>query len=283
MPQNITDVNTFTNPVQAIADGDAVNASNTNLPVQALANRTFNLQTRLNAIVTTSDNGVRYIRTVASVAALQAVTDYPDGSQILVQNVGLYAFSAASTATALSPLVITPTAVGAGAGRWILQVPYGVANGLATLDASSKLTASQVPNRLVAATLANLSANFSTTGTTFVDTGLSSSLTCVAGDLLIVDAQLLVSVSASSAWVNGQIVVVDGGTTILSPSLAQVYPTAANLSTSLPMFTVYTVQTSGTVTVKTQVATTATVTVTALGVAVPSASYSRQRTLLYRP
>jgi len=47
MPQNIVDVDTFTDPVSAPADGDALNAASINTTaVQALANRTRNLANR---------------------------------------------------------------------------------------------------------------------------------------------------------------------------------------------------------------------------------------------
>lgn len=49
MPVNITDSNTFTDPVQAPDDGDNGNGATFQLAPQALANRTRNLKNRLDA------------------------------------------------------------------------------------------------------------------------------------------------------------------------------------------------------------------------------------------
>jgi hypothetical protein len=49
MPQNITDVSTFTDPIQSVQDGDAANAANFKLAPQGLANRTRHLKNRVDA------------------------------------------------------------------------------------------------------------------------------------------------------------------------------------------------------------------------------------------
>lgn len=49
MPNNITDVDTFTDPIQAPADGDALNATTLDLAPQGLANRTRHNKNRLDA------------------------------------------------------------------------------------------------------------------------------------------------------------------------------------------------------------------------------------------
>ena len=50
MPNNITDVDTFTAPIQTVADGDAGSGANFALAPQGLANRTLNLKNRLDDI-----------------------------------------------------------------------------------------------------------------------------------------------------------------------------------------------------------------------------------------
>ena len=50
MPNNITDVDIFTAPIQTVADGDAGSGANFALAPQGLANRTLNLKNRIDAI-----------------------------------------------------------------------------------------------------------------------------------------------------------------------------------------------------------------------------------------
>lgn len=63
------------------------------------------------------------------------------------------------------------------------------ANGYAGLDGSSKLTAAQVPNRIVEVAAVENGAGFNTTSTTYVDiTGLTTSVTAAVGDILLIHA-----------------------------------------------------------------------------------------------
>lgn len=52
MPNNVTDVDTFTDPIQYPADGEAIDQVSEAIPAQGLANRTRNNKNRIDAIET---------------------------------------------------------------------------------------------------------------------------------------------------------------------------------------------------------------------------------------
>lgn len=145
MPTNLSSTGATFPTQTAPAAGEARTSSSVATPFQNAADRAEYLKRRLD-ILQTDDEGVRRIRTVASVADLQAVTDHPNGTVIEVAGVGLYRFDDASSLAELSPLVIKPTDVGAGVGRWIVH-GYGminVANGIAGLDTNGKLATARL-------------------------------------------------------------------------------------------------------------------------------------------
>lgn len=139
----ITDVEEFTSPATSPKTGDAADQASFLARLQAFANRTFWLMKQIGGDIARPDGvrGVQLIRSVASKAALQALTEIIDGSVAMVHGTGLYQYNAASTITAQDPWAVVPTAVGAGAGRWILDVQstLGIANGLSQLDLNTKI------------------------------------------------------------------------------------------------------------------------------------------------
>jgi hypothetical protein len=196
-------------PVQtAPFAGEPRTAGSVETPFQKAANRTAYLKDRLDNIDPTKE-GVRRIRRVASIAALQALVDRPDKTIIEVDGVGLYQFDGESARPELSPMVVKPTAVGdtapgrwlvAGAGHGLLDVP----NGLARLDAAGR-----IPNERLAASaggakllgsniafgLIDLYATsapdpYSTTSSTYVDIPLlQPAFTMLAGDRVLLFGQ----------------------------------------------------------------------------------------------
>lgn len=163
-----------------------------------------------------------------------------------------------------------------------LAVSEGRANGIATLDANTKVTASQIPNRLVSATQTPLTTNFTTTSTTFVDvTGLSLSVAVVAGDIVIIDAPIEASVSTVASGNFVSLAIVDGGSTILTGTTTSIPSTIAITQN---MTLVYTVVTTGTLVIKAQaVSTIGTTTVTVVGSSGGSSGQSRIRAQVFRP
>lgn len=135
--------------------GDARNATSLLSPFQRLANRTRQNKNRLDGIAP-GDDGVRSLRTVATIAALQAIgaADHTDGSYCIVEEAGLYRFDIDSVTAASTPFVVQPTDVVGGApGRWhLLAAGEGVlntANGIPQCDATGRVPAPRVRNGVI--------------------------------------------------------------------------------------------------------------------------------------
>jgi hypothetical protein len=207
MPQNLTgDTSTF--PTQtAPSPGESRTAASVATPLQNAADRTAYLKDRLDYVDPTRE-GARRLRRFVSVAALKAVTDLPDKGVALIDGVALYEYDAASTATELSPAVITPTSVGVGAGRWI-AVSFGngalnVANGVPQLDANgrvpiARLAASEggakilpknVGNGLVDTQKVSLAGPYTMNSLIYTDVGTASlSFDLAIGDMVFIVGQ----------------------------------------------------------------------------------------------
>ncbi|WP_156941928.1 hypothetical protein [Meiothermus cerbereus] len=102
--------------------------------VQAVLNRTENLHVRLSEAET---QGVKRVRTVASLAALSAATGFVNGDVCDVGEYGRYRLYNPSSLPADGLWVLTAS----GGGRWVhtLRDMWGIGNGLATLDSSQRL------------------------------------------------------------------------------------------------------------------------------------------------
>ncbi len=119
MPQNVTAVATFTDPVVAPTDGDARNAASVMPAFQALANRTKYTNDALTGLLAT---GASHVQAVADAAALRALTSHVNGdiAGLLGGNNGrFYIYDAASSLTDDGVAVVKPTDVGGGSGRWL--------------------------------------------------------------------------------------------------------------------------------------------------------------------
>ena len=102
--------------------------------IQAVLNRTENLHVRLSEAET---QGVKRVRTVASLAALSAATGFNNGDVCDVEGYGRYRLYNPSSLPADGLWVLNA----AGGGRWVhtLRDMRGIGNGLATLDSSQRL------------------------------------------------------------------------------------------------------------------------------------------------
>jgi len=120
---------------------------------QDLANRTAWLAAQVGGNYARPDTttGVQKLRSVASIAAMTALTDLVDGEICLVKGAGFYQYDSGSSAAAVTNLIIVPTAVGAGSGRFILQVNgvLNAANGVGGLDSSAKLPLANAHNAII--------------------------------------------------------------------------------------------------------------------------------------
>lgn len=215
MPTTLTETSSFDAATAPIGT-DVRNAASMQTALQAQTNRSRFVFDRTTAL--------------ADIAALKAIASPADGLVRIVRRFGFYVFDTSSAAAEALPFIVQPTT---GTGRWIhelidiegnanglatlngssqvpiAQLPAGVASGLATLDGSTKVTAAQVPNRLVASYILRLTANASATGASFVDmTGTDINVaSCVAGDILVIDASLSAQTTANSGDV--KLIVVD--------------------------------------------------------------------------
>lgn len=102
--------------------------------IQAVLNRSENLHVRLSEAET---QGVKRVRTVASLAALSAATGFNNGDVCDVEGYGRYRLYNPSGLTADGLWVLNAS----GGGRWVhtLRDMRGAGNGLATLDSSQRL------------------------------------------------------------------------------------------------------------------------------------------------
>lgn len=257
MPQNLVDVaTTFTTPVVAPVDTDGANSASVVAGFQPLANRTA----YLNRLVANGDssalNGVANLRNAASTSAMSALTGIVNLGTCFVSGAGLFFYLSGSSATVDGVFVFNAT--GMGVGRWVHEIfpLIGAANGIPQLDGSSRVPAATVRNGIITQGLARLSANFTTTSTTFVDvTGSTITLSnCAVGDVIFIDFAALVLNAASS---NGQIIaaVVDGGVTVGRNESWNTTNGAAS-GVIIPGVASHTVGNAGTITVKLQTLTT---------------------------
>lgn len=126
------------------------------VPLQRLANRSRQNKNRLDAIAPSTD-GVRVLRTVATLNALRAIgaVDHPDGCYAVVEDWGLYRYDIDSTQTALDPVVVQPTdVVGGGTpGRWhIVALGKSALNavyGIPQCDDQGRVPSARVRNGII--------------------------------------------------------------------------------------------------------------------------------------
>jgi len=196
-PQNITDVITYTTPVQSVADGDGATGANFLLGPQALANRTA----FLNNLTSNPAAGVSAIRNVANAAALTAISAPTNGSVALIPGAGLYAYNSSSAATVDNVFVVNGPA---GVGRWLHEI-QGIANtspGIGVVSAAGRIPGAIVPNAVVAVATATQSANqiIPAAQAALLDvTSVTVTLTVAVGDILIVDASAPVYYGGTTA------------------------------------------------------------------------------------
>lgn len=140
MPKNLSSTGllfpTQTSPVA----GEPRTAGSLETPLQNASDRSQFLYDRL-LYIDPDKGGARRVRRFASLVAMKGSSDHPDGTIAFVDGIGMYQYIAASELVEASPVVITPTDVGVGAGRWIHAIwgALNAANGVPQLDASGKL------------------------------------------------------------------------------------------------------------------------------------------------
>lgn len=246
---------TFHATVTLPDDGDARSAASVNVPLEGLADNAAYLKNEMEVV------GVQALRNGTQLAMV-ALTGMATGAVFDIPGQGLYTFVLGSIAANDSLLVIPSTDA---TGKWIHQLAFGansntgfVVCGAGTAP-SGRILSSLVPNRLVAlGFISSIPNPFSTSSTSAVDVpGYSVALTCVAGDVLLINTSILWIITIGGGGSGdgySELAVVDGGsTTVLATEFvvqldAQI---AGNTPWGYSKFVrAYVVLNSGTVTVK---------------------------------
>lgn len=190
MPQDITDVDEFTSPCTAPADGDTRNATSVLTPLQKLANRTRWLYNKIT-------NGVPRVQYFADLTSLKAVTGQVDGDVALALDglgrMGIYRYDTAYSGAEVSPYYLKPTGFLDGtSGRWVhLFYNYGITES----DDSLNRWTFNGPGRVVEAleaVVTSPSSNVYADSASWQDVGLSLTKTLVLGDI--------VQLAATAVW-----------------------------------------------------------------------------------
>lgn len=240
-------------------------------PLQNASDRAEHLKQRLYNIDPTGE-GARRIRRVANLTALRAVTDLTDTGVIIVDGFGLYQFNASSSVAALDPLVVTPTSVGGGAGRWLWSgyLCVDVANGIPKLDANARLSTTKLEasgggSKILATFVANGLVDFfatsaagpiGTTSTSYVDvTGSSFPFTLAIGDRVLILGSAFAyqqDLTPAVQQVKWLVTLPSAATATVGASEISVKGSALNEFTPLPIGTYFTAATAGVHTFKLQ-------------------------------
>lgn len=224
MPQDITDVDEFTSPCTAPADGDTRNATSVLTPLQKLANRTRWLYNKIT-------NGVPRIKFYSDIADLRDLTGMVNGDVVVVNDtyLGLYVYDTGVSGAEVYPWSIKPTGVLDGAsGRWRhIFNTFGVTS--ATLGSNKWIFNS--PGRVVEALEAVVTSPSSNTyadSASWQDVGLSLTKTLVIGDIIQLAATTVWAVDTTDSVSYRLRVEAPGGNSVLDGSQHEVNPIAAN-------------------------------------------------------
>lgn len=243
MPQNITDVDEFTSPCSAPADGDTRNAASVLTPLQKLANRTRYLYNILTS------TGVQKIRTVGSTAAMKGLSGMAAGDvAILLSGVPqLYVYRSIALAGAdlAGMRYDSTTAIGQWVSAWFYLVDTS-----GTFSPNPRLDVQTLPppNRIVSIVedhqVSPSATNATLGGGIF---GPTLSIPVEENDVVLIEGHC--SFAAQSADGNGHVAIaVEGSPTLASKRLWSANGAAFDgpLCPSLR----YVVGTTGTITVR---------------------------------
>lgn len=126
--RNITPVDAFTTPVTTLENGDPVDESSTDPTSQALTDRTYFLQQRLNLV--TDGSGTMTANQASSSAAVLTVAQTGNGNGIEASTAGGSGFAIRATGSGSSAAILVNSTGGSGAG---VQVNKSVGAGAAVV------------------------------------------------------------------------------------------------------------------------------------------------------
>ncbi len=209
MPTGITPAAVWTALIPTPDDAEGATGAGLDGFAQALANR----EEYLKALVETT--GVKIVRSVASLAALKALTGMAHREIVLMDDATLgfhlFAYHSTATNTPDDVLIVQPTV---GGGRWFtaLLSGIGVPNGLAIYNGSGKLGLGKVVNQTYEAAVGILGSNYNNTTTTYA-TGhsVTSGVTVATGDKVIIHAHGSLSATALAGACSSRLTVSENG------------------------------------------------------------------------
>lgn len=183
-------------------DGNPRSAGSMNVPFEALADRTATLKDRLDYL-DPNKTGARRLRTFATAAACRADTVHAAGDAAYVTGQGLYFYDASSSATDDGLLVIKPTDVGGGNGRYLHELvnAYNQPLGPAQLASTGKVPAQYLQNGIIKVAFAAPTFVSQTLNQTIV----SDTFLVAAGDLIIFSGHLGYGFTSGSPGAFGQV------------------------------------------------------------------------------
>jgi hypothetical protein len=258
MSETINGSPTFSNSHTVPTAGQLVTAAAHKGYAQSLANNDKWIYDKLIA-------GVDRVRSVANLAALQALTGMVDGDVVNCVSLGFFRFHATDATSANNVTIVAP---GVGSGRWrhvavdlrgvanglapldgsqlvpVANLPTNVANGVAGLDGSAKIPSAILPLRPVnqwIITTAKVVIN-AASGWTLLGDIIPTDV--VSGDILIVKATLPILADYDLGWDPGVSVSARiSGSTFATSSLGTVSDlhTDSHKTRSLPGWAVVTV------------------------------------------
>jgi hypothetical protein len=189
MPHNLTDDNTtYSTPVVSPSNGDDVDVDIGVKPgLQVLANRTAYLKRAVD-FLDPNLTGARQLYQAASYSALRAISTVglPNGTFCVLQDYGLYRYNSGSAATELLPQRVAPNS---GVGRWFWQGynTLDTANGVPSLDSTSRLALSQMRGALVASGFSHKTTTDNVTGSAAVPGLTPIAVSVAVGDIVLAD------------------------------------------------------------------------------------------------
>jgi hypothetical protein len=228
MPENITDVSTFTSPIVVPVGADARTAASVKTAIQGVANRTKFLYDLLDA-------GLQKVRYVNTLAELKALTGNTEGEICLIlvdadddyvfDNVGIYFFvpdttDAATTVNGI-PMIVVPDS---GGGRWINILAAATTNPGSATAARWAIPHVNATNGISEWTSSSPGPDDSWEtvgpgGSEVAVSGVTLSRTVVSGDKILIDGQFNLKVTLDGA-ADVAYVYLYGGITTASTKLA---------------------------------------------------------------
>ena len=200
---------TWISPVSGPDNGELADAGSVDGPFQGLVSRTAYLKALVES------TGVKLVRSVATFAAMKALTGMAAAEVCIVLGAGMYQFLTGAPVADVGYLNYSATS---GAGNWyrIDYLPWGTSGGLATLDTNARVV--QLPlNQVVLVDAVDATGGASSATPSWVDCN-SISFTAALHDNVFVSMKGILQ-AAGGGHATARIAVVDGAAVTHAPTI----------------------------------------------------------------